>query len=110
MVKIDWYGNEGRCYPLPGTVKKAVCGVCSTPMNVARSVLRTTSLVEALDGGSHRCDAFTCPNLQKGWHKRIYDLKMDVYKAEISGAVDYWKKKAAAGKEIKKILKKYAVR
>ena len=107
MVEINWYGNDGRCYPLPGTVKEAVCGVCDVPMKVERNVFRTTSLVEAIAGRSHKCDAFTCSNVNEEWHKRIHDLKIDVYKAEIREApVDYREKKAAAEKEILEILKK----
>ena len=111
MAEIDWYGNGGRCYPLPGTVKEARCGVCGALMNVVRDVVRTTSLAEALsDKGGHRCDAFTCPKVKEGWHERIYALKMDVYRAGMNRDIDYDKKKAAAEKEIQEILAKYAAR
>src|SRR3989344_700738 len=99
MIEIDWYGNNGHCRPLPGTVKEVHCGICGTLMNVERNVLRVTSLAESMAGESHRCDAFTCPKANEDWHKRIYDLKMDVYKAGSSRAIDYQKKKAAAKKE-----------
>lgn len=109
-MEIDWYGNGGRRYPLPGTVNEAKCGVCGALMTVERNVLRVTSLAEAMSGKSHKCDAFTCSNVNMDWHKRIYDLKMDVYLAAMNRAIDYKKRKVAAAKEIKKILKKYAAR
>ncbi len=107
-MKIDWYGNVGRSYPMPETVQESRCGICGILMKVERNVLRTTSLAEAYSGGSHKCDAFTCPHVSEDWHKRICKLKTDVYLAEIHEDVDYQKKKRAAEKEIRKLLKKHA--
>lgn len=110
MRQINWYGNDGRCNPTPGTIENAECGVCGARMNVERNVLGTTGFAEAVFGRKHRYDRFTCPRREENWHKRIYHLKMDVYVAEINGAINYEEKKKSAGKEIIKLLKANAVR
>ena len=79
MRKINWYGNNGHCFPAPGTVKAAECGVCGTEMNVRRNVLGPTSSAEAMAGRKHRHDSFACPHVAEDWHKRIDQLKFDFY-------------------------------
>ena len=107
MIEINWYGNNGYNFPLPGTVRTAKCGVCGARMHVKRNVLGTTSYAEAVAGRKHRHDSFRCPRVGKDWHKRIYKLKIDVYLAEIRKAADYEEKKRAAEKEILRILKEH---
>ena len=80
--KIDWYGNQGRCGPEPGTVKTAKCGVCGKQMKVERNVLGATSWAESMAGRKHLYDSFRCPNIDKGWHERIVNLKVEALKTE----------------------------
>lgn len=108
--KINWYGNNGRCYPAPGTVKTAKCGVCDMQMKVKRNVLGPTSWIESMGHGKHLHDYFVCPNVNKDWHKRIYDLKVDVYLAETDNASNKSEIKKIAEKEITKLLETNAVR
>lgn len=82
-MNIDWYGNDGRCNPLPGTMATAACGACGSSMNVSRNVLGPTSLAEAMSGNKHLHDQFSCPNKTADWHKRIIRLKIAMYKAEV---------------------------
>lgn len=104
--KIDWHGNGGRCFPAPGKMKSAKCGVCGVDMNVERNILGATSWAESMGGNKHRHDSFRCPNLDKDWHKRIHRLKTDVYLEEIDNdPIGHEQKKKAAEKEILKLLK-----
>lgn len=110
--KIDWHGNGGRCYPVPGTVKEVKCGVCGGQMKVERNVLGATSWAESMGCEKHLHDSFSCLNINKDWHKRIYRLKMDVYREEISqdDPIGLEKMKQKAKEEIMKILEANAVR
>ncbi|MBI2024812.1 MAG: hypothetical protein HYT03_01855 [Candidatus Harrisonbacteria bacterium] len=110
MIEIDWYANVGRCFPEPGTIKKVNCGVCGAQMKVRRNVLGPTSWAMTVVGMKRRHDSFTCPRISEDWHERIVHLKMYVYSAGMGWKIDYDKKKKAAAKEIKKLLKKYAAR
>ena len=110
MHQIDWYGNDGRFNPAPGTRVTVKCGVCGVQMNVRRNVLGPTSSTEAMAGKSHRHDRFTCPYLDENWHKEIYRLKTDVYFAEIYVIDNRDKIKKAAEEEIIKLLEANAVR
>lgn len=110
MAKIDWHGNDGRSNPDPGTVAAVECGVCGENMEVKRDVFGPTSYAEAASGGGHRHDSFTCPNLRENWHKRVCQLKADVYFAEINQAPDFEEKKKTAEKEIARILETRAAR
>jgi len=111
MRKINWHGNDGRCFPAPGTVQTAECGVCGAKMNVSRNVLGPTGFAEAMAGRKHRHDSFVCPHIAEDWHKRICRLKMDVYLEECGGdVIGYEKMKKAAEKEIRKLLKANAAR
>lgn len=109
-MKINWHGNDGRSFPKPGTTEKIQCGICGAQMKVRRNVLGPTNFVEALAGRKHRHDSFTCPNIDRRWHQRICQLKIDVYVAEITGAVDYKRKKQLAKREVTKFLKTHAAR
>ena len=111
-IKIDWHGNGGCCYPAPGTVKTAICGVCGMQMNVERNVLGATSWAESMGHGKHLHDRFTCPHRTQNWHKRIYRLKMDVYEEEISDRdpIGLEKMRQVAEKEIIELLEANAVR
>lgn len=104
-MNIDWYGNDGRCNPLPGTVATATCGACGSPMNVTRNVLGPTGLAEAMSGNKHLHDQFNCPNKTEGWHKKIVRLKMRVYMAEIHEDPHFKELKKKAKKEILKIFR-----
>ncbi|MEK7076174.1 MAG: hypothetical protein AAB941_00720 [Patescibacteria group bacterium] len=110
--KIDWHGNGGHCYPAPGTVKTVKCGVCGTQMKVKRNVLGCTSWAESMGGGKHLHDRFKCPNLNEDWHKRIYRLKMDVYREEMDDCdpIGLKKMRQVAEKEIIELLEAHAVR
>ena len=105
--EIDWHGNNGRCFPLPGIVKTAECGICGIDMNVDRNILGSTSWAESMGGRKHRHDSFKCPNIGKDWHKRIYRLKTNVYLEELDSndPIGYEQKKKAAKKEILELLK-----
>ena len=109
---IDWHGNNGRCFPAPGTVKTAKCGVCGRQMNIERNVLGATSWAESMGGGKHLHDRFTCPHITQNWHKRIYRLKMDVYQEEINDndPIGLEKMRQVAEKEIIELLEANAVR
>ena len=109
MRQINWYGNDGRCNPVPGTVETAECGVCGAQMNIRRNVLGPTSSVEAMAGRKHRHDSFVCPRIEEDWHKRIYRLKIDVYFSEINNAVNKDETKKAAETEIVELLEAQAV-
>ena len=111
-MKIDWLGNIGYCFPEPGTKDKINCGVCGVQMDVRRNVFGPTSWAMAVGGMKRLHDAFTCSRVGEDWHKRIYELKMDVYFAQLRGRskIDCDKIKTAAAKEIRKILKKHAIR
>lgn len=104
-MNIDWYGNDGRCNPLPGTMATAACGACGSSMNVSRNVLGPTSLAEAMSGNKHLHDQFSCPNKTADWHKRIIRLKNKVYLAEIHKDPHFEQLKKRAGKEILEIFK-----
>jgi hypothetical protein len=79
VYKFNWAGNDGRCYPNPGEVKQAKCGICGTRMNVERNVLGPTGFAEAMAGRAHSHDCFTCPHLSERWHRKIASLKMEAY-------------------------------
>lgn len=104
-MNINWYGNNGSCNPLPGTLATANCGVCGSPMNVRRNVLGPTGLAEAMSGNKHLHDKFTCPKKTESWHIKIYRLKMKVYKAEINEADNLEEMRNGTGKVILEILK-----
>lgn len=110
MIKIDWYGNDGRSHPAPGTVDSVECGVCGTNMNVTRNVIGSTSYAETISGGKHRYDNFECPQRGKIWHRQIYKLKSDVYLAEIDDDPFYEEKRAATKKKILRLLEVHAAR
>lgn len=107
MKEINWYGNDGRTYPDPGTVDRMECGVCDTSMDVERNVFRATTFAEHMGHARHLHDCFTCPNRKADWHQQIFALKMDVYAAEIQNALDYEERKQFAEKEILELLKIY---
>lgn len=110
MHQIDWHGNDGRANYELGTIETANCGICSAQMNVEHSVLGATSRAEAAAGKKHRHNCFTCPNLKEEWHRKIYLLKIDMYKAEINQDTDYEERKIVAEKEIIRILETHAAR
>lgn len=110
MHQIDWYGNDGRRNPNPGTIETAECGVCGAQMNVKRDVLGPTGLAEAMRGEKHKHDSFVCPRIEEDWHKQIYRLKMEVYRAEIDDKHNKNKFKKAAEEKIIKLLEANAVR
>jgi len=107
MLKIDWYGNIGYCFPDPGKVKSVVCGVCNIEMGVKRNVLGPTCWAMAMAGRKRRHDSFRCPNYGEDWHFKIEKLKRNVYTAECNhlNAVDLEKLKRSTAREIRKILK-----
>ncbi|MDO8466895.1 MAG: hypothetical protein Q7S83_02015 [bacterium] len=90
-MNIDWYGNDGSCNPLPGTMATATCGVCGSPMNVERNVLAPTGLAEAMSGNKHLHDRFTRPNKTRDWHAEINRLLMAIYIKEIDALVSFEK-------------------
>ena len=102
--KIDGYGNRGRWSPEPGKAKTAYCGVCGKQMNVERNVLGATSWAESMGHGKHFHDSFTCPNLNKKWHEKIVNLKMEAH-----NTVSY-KIKKILEEEVIEILEANAVR
>lgn len=110
MIKIDWLGNGGCCFPNPGTVKKVNCGVCGTQMNVKRNVLGSTSFASSMAGIKRRHDRFICPFLNEDWHRGILNLKAEIYIAEMNKDLDLKKKKKKAKKLILETLKKHAAR
>lgn len=107
-IEIDWYGNGGYCFPDPGTKESIECGVCGTKMNViGRNILGPTSWAESVARSKHLHDSFECPYLHRNWHKRIRQLKVDVYLAEIDDRGDKKQIKKKAKKKIIKILTKH---
>ena len=106
MYKFNWKGNGGQCFPNPGEVKKAKCGICGARMNVERNVHGPTGFAEAMGGLAHLHDEFNCPHLMESWHMRIVVLKYEAYarcyflnnKEETEEIVE------ALEKKIKKIL------
>ncbi len=106
MIKINWHGNDGRCYPIPGKIYSVDCGICGATMDVQRDVFMATSFVESLQGHKHYCDAFTCPNLEEEWHKIIHQLKLGVYMAKINNDQNVDKTQSEIGNEITNILNK----
>ncbi len=104
-MNIDWYGNDGRCNPLPGTVATAACGICGLQMNVTRNVFGPTGWAEAMSGNKHLHDRFACQNKDQDWHLKICRLKMEVYRAEMDEVANLRELKDKAGKEILEILK-----
>lgn len=77
MYKFNRDGNSGRCYPEPGEVAQAECGICGTQMNVDRNVNGPVCFAEAMGPIGYLHDRFTCPNFTESWHKRIGYLKRD---------------------------------
>ena len=61
--------NDGSVTPEPGRVDRAYCGICCAEMNVERSVYHEDTR------RNNPCDLFTCPYLQRGWHKQAACLK-----------------------------------
>jgi len=99
MYKFNWDGNDGRCYPKPGEVAQAECGICGTQMNVERNVNGPTGFAEAMASRGHLHDSFTCPHLQESWHKRIAGLKMKAY----SECISYYEMSGRESEETVKI-------
>lgn len=104
MRLINWYGNNGHCFPEPDTVETAECGICGTSMSVRRNVLGPTSSAEAMAGKKHRHDHFICPHVNEGWHQKIYRLKIEVHRAEMSHASNVDEIKKTAEKKIRELL------
>ncbi len=102
--KISWYGNFGRAYPNPGVKDSMKCGICNTRMVVERNILGPRSFIESLAKVEVLHDSFTCPNLDKKWHREIYELKFALYLSEIDERSNEQKKEAVE-KEILKLLK-----
>ena len=103
MYKFKWQGNDGRCYPKPGIVDQAECGICGTQMNVERNVNAPTGSAEALGGGAHLHDCFTCPHFLESWHNKIVRLKWNAiaHSARIEGGEEVI---GELEKKVKKIL------
>lgn len=103
MFKFKWQGNDGYCYPNPGEVKQAKCDICGTRMNVERNVRSPTGFFEAMAGGAHLHDYFTCPHLSERWHRKIVLLKWEAIasSARIEGGEEVVEE---LEKKVKKIL------
>ena len=80
MYKFSWCKNRGYFSPESAKkVKKAKCGICGMKMNVERNVLCSANLIEAMAGYKSLRDRFTCPNLNKSWHRTIVALVHEAY-------------------------------
>jgi hypothetical protein len=78
--------------PDPGKVKEMFCRVCKAKMDVQRNVNGPTGFAEAMGGGKHLHDSFSCPHAQEDWHNQARVLKQRI--------------KDETSKSIAKILKK----
>ena len=108
MYKFNFNGNDGRCYPDPGEVKKVECGICGMQMNVERNVYGHTGFAEAMGKYRHLHDRFTCSNLLASWHERIVKLRLDahIYCYNINHKDETEKTRKELEKKVKKILRK----
>lgn len=62
--------------PEPNKWIYKTCNVCNGLMTVERNCSGPTSSVEAMSGGKHNYDKFTCSNSGKDWHTQaIYLIK-----------------------------------
>lgn len=107
---IDWHGNRGYAFPAPGTREAIKCGACNVDMKVKRNAIGPTSFAESVSNGFHMHDYFTCPNLEKIWHKQICKLKIDIYLTKINRDPFYDEKKLKARKKITKLLERHLAR
>jgi len=94
---IDYFAYE------PGIMKEAYCNLCDAKMNVERNVDGPTSSVEAMSGGKHLHDLFTCPNTEEEWHEHAIEL-MDEMGETASKRI-----KKILQEEIDEILKNRAI-
>lgn len=62
--------NYGCVTPKPGEVDGAYCGICGAKMNVRRNFHHNNRFRNS------PCDLFTCPHLEKAWHRQAIRLKI----------------------------------
>lgn len=112
MRSIQWDRNSGYCFPDPGKVTKAFCGICDTRMTVRRNVLGPTCFAEAMAGHKHRHDSFYCPHYGKVWHTGIESLKNKVAHVMMNhvSSHEVKKLKRSVAREIRRLLKAHTVR
>jgi len=58
-------------HPKPGQFETLSCRVCNTEMDVRRDCYGPTGFAEAMSGGGHLHDSFTCPHAEKDWHVKV---------------------------------------
>jgi hypothetical protein len=58
----------------PGEQESMNCGACGQPMKVQRDCTGPTGWAEAIAGGGHPHDSFTCHNSDKKWHAKLVEL------------------------------------
>ena len=51
------------------------CRVCKSEMDVQRDINGPTSLSEAMGGGEHLHDLFTCSHSEEKWHQQVLQMR-----------------------------------
>lgn len=84
MTNKHYHAGYDSFSPAPGTQQDMFCNACRDKMDVRRNVNGPTGFAEAMGGGKHLHDSFTCHNAGKDWHDQIIALDKELRKTSSS--------------------------
>lgn len=95
----SYHAGYDHFTPDPGKFKEMECAVCRDKMDVRRNVNGPTGMAEAMGGGKHLHDSFSCPNSGEDWHDQLIALDKELRKTSSSAIA------AILEKEIEEVRK-----
>jgi hypothetical protein len=80
MPNKSYHAGYDHFSPDPGECDKMSCRACGDDMDVKRNVNGPTGYAEAIGGGKHLHDSFSCPNAGEDWHNQLIALDKELNK------------------------------